>query len=311
MKRATQPRSSILACVCRTLVAVVACAAALGCASLDFLADFMTSGESHVVEVSSFVRVERDIPYSTSGDVILFLDLYLPSSAERVPQARPLIVHVHGGGWTMGARSCGEAARYIPALVRHGYVVASVDYRLAPKYRFPAQLEDIRRAVAFLVSDAQRFGIDPGRIGLIGTSAGAHLAALYALERENPTVRAVVDMFGPTDLRLLFRGEGNLVARSVFGAAREDAPVLVEASPACRITSKAPAFLAIHGERDVMVPLEQSELFVRKLRDAGAYAELLVIHGAGHALRVARSPIEPSREEISAAILEFFDRFLR
>jgi acetyl esterase/lipase len=268
----------------------------------------------------------RNIVFARYGADALALDLFLPDDGAGPPGRRPLVVHLHGGGWTMGQRSTGIAAADIAALVAGGFVVASIDYRLAPKHRYPAPLEDLQRALEFLGGEAGRHGYDPRHIGLLGSSAGAHLALLHALGARAPApaggprgaaggasggVRAVVDLFGPTDLGTLLRGARRRAAEGVFGAHSLQDAVIGEASPVSWVSAQAPPILVIHGDQDRIVPFEQSQLLVRRLAEVGAPVELLEVRGAGHSLRPVDGAFAPGRAEITAAIVSFFERWLR
>jgi acetyl esterase/lipase len=159
--------------------------------------------ESTAVEV-------RTVTYANRGSVDLLLDLYLPAVSVRRPL--PVIVFVHGGGWSGGTRTTGpDFKRYF---AQDGFAMASIEYRLTPSVAFPANVEDVRSAVRWLKARAGAHGLDPARICLWGTSAGGHLAAVAALAaagtfegRDNlsqtSTVRCVLDAYGPTRFDLM------------------------------------------------------------------------------------------------------------
>ncbi len=144
------------------------------------------------------------------GGVELLMDIYYPDG-HTADSNDPAVVYVHGGGWTTGSRDQGEGARYIPALVANGYVVFAVDYRLAPEYQFPAQIEDVQCAVRHIRAEEASYGIDTERIGALGGSAGGQLVNLLGTadpgdfdkvggyEGYSSEVTAVVDMYGASD----------------------------------------------------------------------------------------------------------------
>src|SRR4051812_28996229 len=148
---------------------------------------------------------EKDIEYSNVGARVA-MDVVRPKSAGTEPL--PAIVLVHGGGFRAGSRES-----YLPVaakLAQRGYVAATVSYRLAPRHQFPAAVEDVKAAVRFLRANAQRYGIDPERIGAMGGSAGGHLVLMLGLtpgefEGTGPNrefssrVSCVVNYYGPTD----------------------------------------------------------------------------------------------------------------
>jgi acetyl esterase/lipase len=153
--------------------------------------------------------VDRDITYATIDGVAIKMDIYYPRSADK---AVPLVLYVHGGSWAGGDKSSAGSI-YIPDLVAGGYMVASINYRLAPDYKIQSQIEDVNCAVMFLKAHAAEYGIDKAHIGAIGDSAGAHLVALLGTSDasaglegsggyndRSSRVQAVIDLFGPTDL---------------------------------------------------------------------------------------------------------------
>lgn len=217
----------------------------------------------------------------------LLVDVVRPAQA---PDGLPVIVWLHGGGWRMQDRT----AR--PDLVRHfavhGYVMASIDYRLAPHTRHPGQLHDVRAAVRWLRTHATEFGADPARIGLWGSSAGGHLAALTGLHSgvdrlpgEQPTtvssgVQAVVDGYGPADLTTARAGSPEA---DLLGGPAADRPRQArDASPVTHAGPDAPPFLILHGLDDAMVPAAHSIALYEALADSGDDVALYLIDGFGH-----------------------------
>jgi acetyl esterase/lipase len=236
----------------------------------------------------------------------LQLDLWVPDS----PAPAPLVVYVHGGGFMFGDR------RYLPetlrpgqlfeALVAAGLAVATIDYRHALEAPFPAQLHDAKAAVRYLRAHAQDLGISTERIGVMGESAGAHIAALVGLTAHRPdlegphgvvgpssAVDVVVDWYGPADLGTMPRVQlppaiaaklppematppEEHLTRGLEGAA------LADASPVTHVTAGAPPFLLVHGTADWLVPYAQSEQLAAALRDAGVPVDLVPVEGAEH-----------------------------
>jgi acetyl esterase/lipase len=236
----------------------------------------------------------------------LQLDLWVPDT----PSPAPLVVYVHGGGFMFGDR------RYLPetlrpdqlfeALVAAGLAVATIDYRHALEAPFPAQLHDAKAAVRYLRAHAGELGISTARIGVIGESAGGHIAALVGLTAHRPdlegthgvlgessAVDVVVDWYGPADLDTMPRvtlppavaaklppematpPEEHLT-RGLQGAARADA------SPITHVTPDAPPFLLVHGTADWLVPYAQSEQLAAELTGAGVPVQLVPVEGAEH-----------------------------
>ncbi|MGW0160632.1 alpha/beta hydrolase fold domain-containing protein [Mycobacterium sp. NPDC003323] len=202
----------------------------------------------------------------------------------------PVILWLHGGGWRMQDRT----AR--PDLLQHfaiyGYVMASIDYRLTPGTRHPGQLYDVRAALRWLRRNAAALNADPHRIGLWGSSAGAHLAALAGLRanlaplpsdgrgRVSPAVVAVVAGYGPADLTAAPAGSPE--AGLLGGPAVERPAAARDASPALQVGPHAPPFLLLHGCADTLVPPTHSIALYDALRRHDNDAALYLIDGFGH-----------------------------
>lgn len=270
--------------------------------------------EAHHVAVDP---TSRDVAYGT--DPAMTLDLYRPAASG----PRPVAVYVHGGGWKDGDKSRLGTAFAIPELIQRGYLVVTVNYRLAPAARFPAQIEDVKCAIRFLRAHATEYALNPERIGAWGGSAGGHLVALLGTSDasaglegscgwadQSSRVQAVVDMFGPVDLTPTFPDTYQRNGADVFGATSLQDPVLVRASPITYVSKDDPPFLLIHGTEDNLVPIQQSEAFAEKLKAAGVPVSLLPVQHAGHSLMPASGDPTPGRAEVATAIADFFDKYL-
>ncbi len=259
--------------------------------------------------------VERDITYCTVSGVELKMDVYRPEEPNGA-----LVLYIHGGGWTSGSKDEGSGSEMWAELLRRGYVVAAIDYRLAPEFKFPAQMEDVTCAVLYLKRHAAGLGIDPARIGVYGGSAGGHLASLLGttgghgyemgISTLDASVAAVVDLFGPTDLTVEFDGASERIISTVFGTTDRDAKVLVQASPVYHVSADDPPFLIVHGEKDALVPIAQGERLYQALVAAGVEAEFVPVKNANHAFAPDGGPISPTRMEITRLVADFFDRHL-
>jgi len=249
------------------------------------------------------VAVEKDIVYGRSGDVDLKLDLAKPPGAKG---PSPGLVCIHGGAWETGNKEAYDP--FIRQFAAHGYVTAAVEYRLAPKYPWPAQIEDVKCAVRYLRARAKDLNIDPEKIGAIGDSAGGHLSLLLGLmdpkdglegNGGNPglssKVQVVVNLFGPTDMRtwrLLPEAEapfavtlGKSWAQMItefLGTSDRNAPVMVQASPITYVNRGDPPILTFHGTKDPIVPIKQAKQLHEALQKAGVQQKLVVMEGAGH-----------------------------
>lgn len=267
-------------------------------------------------------ETKLDVTYCTADGVALKMDLFFPVNAKT---PTPAAVYVHGGGWTGGDKGGGAGMVDMQELVRRGYLGVSINYRLAPDYQFPAQIEDVKCAIRHLRANAQTYNLNPDKIVAWGGSAGGHLVALLGtsdatagLEGDggypgvSSRVAAVVDLFGPADLsRMLGAAAGLETARKVFDARGANDPVLVQASPVTYISRDDPPFLILHGEKDAVVPLKQSEILVEKLKETGIPASLVVVKNAGHGFTPSGGAINPSRAALTQMIADFFDKIVK
>jgi len=266
-------------------------------------------------------KVDRDVTYCSPNGQPQRLDIYYPATSSG---SAPVVLYVHGGGWTSGDKRTGNGSETIPELVKRGYLVAAVNYRLAPASKFPAQIEDVKCAVRFLRANAAKYGIDPNRIGAMGGSAGGHLVSLLGTSDAtsgfegnggyagvSSRVQTVVDMFGPADLTVAFEGAGDTLVKGVFGAANRTDPVVKDASPVTWISKDDPPFLILHGENDRLVPLSQSQELYDRLTAAGVPAKLVVVKNAGHGFVPDGGQISPTRDELTKMIADFFDARLK
>ena len=167
------------------------------------------------------------------------------------------------------------------------------------------------------------YGLDADRIGAWGGSAGGHLVSLLGLtdpsagfegsggySEQSSRVQAVVDMFGPTDLTQSFNGANRRILEQVFGAADSGSDILKRASPVSHVSNDDPPFLILHGEKDRLVPISQSQELYDQLKLAHVPATLIVVKNAGHGFARVAGRISPTRSEITKIIADFFDRDL-
>lgn len=251
-----------------------------------------------------------DLPYVTNGTERQRLDLYLPAMPAGAP-ARPLVVWVHGGGWEGGSKQRCPAR----PLVARGYVVASLGYRLSQQAVYPAQIEDCKAAVRWLRANAKDYGIDPERVGAWGESAGGHLVALLGTTGQDrrfdvgehldlsSAVQCVIDWYGPSDF--LHWGEppapptrdtaATAVAHLLGGTVTTHQEAARSASPVDFVDKNSSPFLIMHGDRDPLVPLQQSQELDAAIRKAGVESTLVVLPGAGHGGREFAAPEQLQR----------------
>jgi acetyl esterase/lipase len=203
----------------------------------------------------------------------------------------PLVVMIHGGGWSGG--SADEFAPYGRALASHGFAVVSIDYRRAPAHRFPAQLDDVRAALAWLRAHADGFAADPARIALIGRSAGAHLALLAAYGGE--PVQAVIAYYSPIDLVAGYRDPPRpdplhvrrLMEGFIGGDPDSMEGAYLEASPITHAHGAQPPTLLISGGRDHAIVEEGTRRMVAALRGDGDAVAWITIPWSEHAFDLA------------------------
>jgi acetyl esterase/lipase len=251
--------------------------------------------------------VEKDVTYAVMGGRELKMDIYYPKSHGLWSG----LIFVHGGGWSEGDKA--------PlAIVPPGYLVASINYRLYPEARFPAMIEDVKCAIRYLRAHAAAYNLDPNRIGLIGHSAGAHLAALAGLVgteagwdigpylEHSSAVQAVVALSGPSDLTRNFADEINQLKNNVFG--QDD---LVKSSPVNMARLDAPPFLIVHGDRDAVVPVEQAHLLHTALANAGSRVHKIIVQNAGHGFEPVEGKMWPPFNWVIAMMLLFLAWHLR
>jgi acetyl esterase len=232
------------------------------------------------------VSVERDLVYARPGGVDQRLDAYLPTTGGR---SRPAVVLIHGGGFTRGDKRA--LARAGVRLAQRGFVAFSVNYRLAPQFLFPAAHEDVRQAVRWIRANARRFGVDPRRIGALGSSAGGSLAAslgTWGTGRRDRGARiaAFVSWSGSLDLVSIAR-EYPTVVRPSLGCSFAQCPeTFAKASPITHVDrSDAPAFLA--HSLDERAPEAQATRMAARLRAVGVPVVLRLLPGSRHATAFA------------------------
>jgi len=272
------------------------------------------------VDPAKLGSVEKDVIYGNAGGVPLKMDVYYPKKAEGTV---PAVLYVHGGAWTKGSKELGPSMNDVKVLLERGYLVACIDYRLAPQYKFPAQIEDVKCAVRYLRANAAEYGIDSGHIGAMGGSAGGHLVSLLGLSGDqdfnssggnagqSARVQAVIDMYGPSDISVVPGGVDQVLLTQVFGAADRSAAVIRQASPVSYVSADDPPFLIIHGEKDPLVPVGQSELLCAALKEVGVPVELLRVKNAGHGLVPSGGLVTPPRLAIATKMGDFFDLYLK
>lgn len=262
------------------------------------------------------------VTYCTIGAVADLMDVYVPAASK--PRPLPVAIHVHGGGWTSGSRSTGDRFEELKTeLLGRGYLVASLDYRLAPAHKYPSQIEDVKCAVRHLRARAVRYGLDPDRIGAWGGSAGGQLVSLLGttdasdgfdgaggFQGQSSRIQAVVAISAITD----FTHPDELhddYHREFLTWPDPTSPEMIEASPVTHISGDDAPFFLVVGSDDPLVDNAQSARMDQRLRSAGVESSLLTVLHADHDLLPTDAPIDPSWPQIMERMVDFLDRKLR
>jgi acetyl esterase/lipase len=221
--------------------------------------------------------VQRNITFHQADGEKLQADLYRLADAE----LRPAVILIHGGGWATGDKW--NMADHACELARAGFVVFNINYRLAPKHKFPAQVDDCRAALKWVATEAAQYRIDTKRIGVYGYSAGAHLAALLACNptSDQPAIKAVVAGGAPCDFSEL-ELKNRTLAYWLGGSRAEKPDVYKAASPKLYASPEDPPFFFFHGDEDGLVPLHNSRCLHDELQKCGIESEFMQVDGQGH-----------------------------
>jgi acetyl esterase/lipase len=262
------------------------------------------------------VAFDPGVEFSNPDNQHLQLDVARPTKGDG---PFPAILCIHGGGFRAGDRQ-GYDGLCI-RLAQHGYVAATVTYRLAPKYQFPAAVYDCKAAVRWLRANAAKYHIDPERIGVTGGSAGGHLALFLGVTNDvkkfdgdggNPTqsskAACVVSYFGPSDFTKSYghsKDAAEVLPLWLGGDLEKAHRRHIEASPLYWVTPDAAPTLCIQGTKDDYVAYDQATWMVDKLKAADVEAELMTMEGAGHGFH------GKDAEKADAAMIAFFDKHLK
>lgn len=272
------------------------------------------SGPSRAVAQSDVIT-ENDVEYANPDNQHLKLNMARPKG----DGPYPAVVCIHGGGFRAGNRQGYDGL--IKRLAGRGYVAVTVEYRLAPKYQFPAAVHDCKAAVRWLRANAGKYHLDPKRIGVTGGSAGGHLAQFLGVTAgvrefegdegnlDQPSdVAVVVNFYGPSDFTQSYGKSVDAaeVLPLFLGGNLEQARARhIRASPLYWVTPAGAPTLCVHGTKDNYVAYEQATWIVDRLKAAGVEAELLTLEGAGHGFQGADA------QRAEEAMLAFFDKHLK
>jgi acetyl esterase/lipase len=269
------------------------------------------------------VELIKAIQYGVGDGQPLVLDLAQPKGGTG---PYPALVFVHGGGWSAGDR--GGYRDLMMGWAKFGIVCVTIDYRLVPKYRFPAQIEDVKCAVRWVRANAAKYHVDPQRIGAVGGSAGAHLVGLLGTTSGsgkwegtggNPEQSSAIQMMichgTPSDLLMGYEHtvtqrepEGSsargMLTAFLGGTPEQVKEAYLDASPIQHVTKATPPTLLLHGANDTLVLPEQAEVFAAALEKAGVPVELVKMEGAGH------GDFGTQPDKVLARLAEFLKKYL-
>ena len=242
-----------------------------------------------------FADVQTDIEYARVGELSLKLDLHTPTATNP-----PLLVYVHGGAWRAGSKSGVPIAK----LLEHGFAIASVDYRLSTQAVFPAQIHDIRAAIRFLRANSQLYRVNTSRIGIVGSSAGGHLAALAGVTNgqeelegkvgehlsQSSDVQCIASLFGASNLQSILSQSTEFglkmrvpaIQLLLGGQPNEKEDLAKLASPVAHLDRNDPPLLLIHGDADPQMPPAQSQEFAKAYENQRLPVKLIVLPGGKH-----------------------------
>lgn len=270
----------------------------------------------------SAIRVRRGVTYVTRNGRPLQFDI---AWSDGGPPA-PLVMLLHGGGWSGGSRT--SLSDDMHAFARLGYTAATVEYRLTYSGQnvFPAAIADVRCALRVLRRQASQFHIAPDRIAAVGYSAGGHLASLLGTAAdvrdldgdctdanapdEDIRVQAVVSYAGPQDLRVngpYTREQAEIVTNFLGVFPGNDPALATLASPIAHVSAGDPPFLLVHGTNDDLVPVNHARRMAAALRQAGTPASVLELRRVGHSFVGLASSDD---DRVRCTVDVFLDRWL-
>jgi acetyl esterase/lipase len=268
------------------------------------------------LKVPNAVIFETGIEYANPDGQHLMLNLARPKTGKK---PFPAVLCIHGGGFRAGTREGYD--RLIIQLAERGYVAATVSYRLAPKYQFPAAVHDVKAAVRWLRANSTKYDIDKSRIGVTGGSAGGHLAQFLGVTADVPRfegdggnasessrVTCVVNVYGPSDFTKSYGKSvdaAEVLPLFLGGDVNKAHQRHIEASPLYWVTPAASPTLCIHGTDDKYVAHEQAVWMIDKLKAADVEAELLTIEKAGHGFK------GEDAKKADTAMFAYFDKQLK
>ncbi|MCE5341808.1 MAG: alpha/beta hydrolase [Planctomycetaceae bacterium] len=232
------------------------------------------------------MQVQTDIEYGNAGGEKLLLDVYEPNGSG----VFPAVIVVHGGAWIGGDKQ-GDEKIFAKPLTDADFVCVSINYRLAPKHKWPACYEDVQTAIKWVKANGSQYKINPNCIAVMGYSAGGQIAALAAMTSDNDKeVQAIVLVASPTDLVYdgMRRGDISIYLNTVLGFKKLDAQslqLLWDISPINYVRPGLPPFLLMHGTADTTVPYQLSINFKTRLDVTNVPYDIISIEGGTHNIK--------------------------
>lgn len=280
---------------------------------------------------SSSRRIDKNQIYGMYSGLALLMDVHYPTKPNGYG-----ILYISGSGWhtpmsykAMPLKDNAQTAMYVKPLVEAGYTVFAINHRSAPRFRYPAAVEDAQRAVRYIRYNAKKFGVRADLIGASGGSSGAHLVSMLgtldgtgnrtdsdSVNRESAKVQCVVARAAPTDWRAMTKGDltamtdfiGMIpIISGIMDTTSVEYKTYNEAFPLYYVTTDDPPFLLMHGDADNTVPFKNSEVMEQALRKLGIQTKLLPIPGGGHG---ATFPGAKNPPDYLGEMVRWFDTYL-
>lgn len=295
-------------CRCSRFSITAACVSAL----LIFLVSAPAGRALGDDGVKDGIEITPDVVYGHKHGMALTFDAFRPKQ-----DANGLgVLFMVSGGWHSHWHPPEKTLPLFQLLCRKGYTVFAVRHGSSPKFTIPEIAADVRRSVRFIRLNAKRFGVDPERLGVLGGSAGGHLALILAttaddgnpkagdpVTRTSDRVAAVVAIYPPTDIRPYVTPKSPFYKK--YPALQFDAAKAVEFSPVANVSKDDPPTLLIHGDQDKLVNIDHSRKILKAFREKGVPAELVTIEGAGHGFKGR------DRRLVNEAMLAWFEDYLK
>lgn len=309
----------------------------IACLLFALLASVLNAQSDKPTQVTdSGVRIYHDVPY-LDPERTQTLDLYLPKSKSK-KELRPAIVWIHGGGWGGGSKRDKREQVIGQTMAEQGYVVASPSYMLikeaAPNPSFPTPILDCKNAVRFLRANAEKYGIDPDRIAVMGGSAGGHLALMVAytegiddLEPKSPypgvssRVGAVGNFYGITNLltrQMVDKKTAELTGRPANGSSprftgksrAEGQELWAYASPVTHVKPGVPPTFITHGKKDTTVDYMQAIELANVLKENGVPYEMELLEEAGHTYYLNTWGKRKLEKDLTPILVAFLEQYM-